>query len=64
MKKLVDVKDLEALAKFVDEEYENTVEPTGEFEAICPICYKNTIAEDHKKNCVYGIASRILKLIN
>lgn len=61
MKKLIDIKELKALAQFVDNDYDNVCEPTGEFEAICPVCYKNTIAADHKKNCVYGIAARILK---
>jgi len=63
MKKLIDVNDLRALAKFVDDAYDNDYESFGEFNATCNKCHRNTIATEHKKNCVYGIAARTLKIL-
>lgn len=61
MKQSIDPKDLKALAEFVDRVYDDDYTSLGEFNATCNKCYRNTIATEHTKNCIYGIAARVLK---
>ena len=53
-------KQMLALAKFVDAEYENYWSVDGG-NAICEKCFRDTVLMPHKKSCVFGIAHDILK---